>query len=562
MPYRCGFYSIAHMTKRIPQKIFTPTLFSLLALVGSSLHLDALSTDDASYIYFSGSEASVSDLLGTTNSFSDIVEDVDSTTTDDDGNSTTNLSETSWFAGWEYSTITGMDSSYISYDSDNDEYEIVYFLETSSDDGNIYGSQLQQITSSTTVVEFTEDGDDEASLAIENSTFLNTISDSIICRIYFKGSSATDVSAFSIDFFYANDATVSAYTYTISDGTTDSISVDEESLFTEYEEDIIDQITELEDSDSDDTVSTVLSALEDEAETAATEELIELILQDKDTYVGDLETVLEALNEIEIDVGDETEDDVTVFDLSLEELNDYGVQTGDVNLPIMYFDFDDLDVTSVDDTTVLSTLFDAAEDNGSTEETVTFTPDDITDDFMESLVDLLNLSIDEDDGGADTEGTYTTPLVVDDTYTVTISGEITDPSFVGAEANYLLASDNSDVIDEDTGWYETWVGTVNFESTDSDWGYSSVFGAFYAGVANDDFDAPWLWADAQVLQQWIHTIESNATDEGFWTYASDNGNSNGLSGWLFFAIEASEDDPDNWYVYEFDTDTFHTFSDL
>ncbi|WOO41245.1 hypothetical protein [Rubellicoccus peritrichatus] len=545
-----------HSTSPLPVAFIYAAAFLI-----STLQLNALSTDDASYIYFSGSEAEVSDLLGTTNSFTDIVDDIDTTTEDDDGNLSTTLSETSWFAGWEYSTITGLDSSYISYDEDNDEYEVVYFLETSSDDSNIFGSQLQQITSSTTVLEFTEDGEDEADLSIENSTFLNTISDSIICRIYVKGSSASDVSDFSIDFFYPVDATATAYTYTISDGTTNPLSVTEEDLFTEYEEDIIEEIDELEDSDSDGTTSAVLSALEDEAETDGTEALIELILQDKDSYVGDLETVIEALNEIEIDVGDETEDDTTVFDLSLEELNDYGVQTGDVNLPIMYFDFDGLDVTSVDDTTVLSTLFDAVDNNGSTEETVTFTPDDITDDFMESLVDLLNLSIDEDDGGADTEGTYISPLIVDDTYTVTISGEITDPSIVGAAGNYLLASNNSEVIDEDTGWYDTWVGVVNFESTDSDWGYSPVFGSFYAGVANADFDSPWLWADTQVLQQWIHTIESNATDEGFWTYAVDNGEGSVLSGWVFIAVEASEADPENWFIYEFNTDTFHTFSD-
>ncbi|WOO41244.1 hypothetical protein [Rubellicoccus peritrichatus] len=559
------------MQERILPKVIPPTLLSLLILLASPLHLNALSSDDASYVYFSGFEADVDDPLASTNAFTEIVEDVDKITEDDGFIIDETLSDTSWFAGWEYSTITGLDSSYIRYDEDNGEYEIVYFLKTSSDDSYVFASQLQQLTSWTTILELVESGGKQAQLETENFTFLKTLSDSVICRIYFKGSHYDSISDFSVDFFYPSGANVIAYTYTISDGTTDPLFVDDEDLFTEYEEDIIEGVDELEDSNTNDSISTALSAIDDDAESAGTEALVELILQDKDTYLGELEAAVDALNDIQINIGDnDQEDDVTVYDFTLEELTDYSMPTGyigirptdDIGIPVMSFDFDGLDVSSVDNIDLLVDMWDAAQDNDPQAETVNFTPTFYVDDDMDSLIDLLSLSIDEDDEGADTQGAYTIAIVFEDTYNITISGKITDPSIVGAAGNYLLASNNSEVIDEDAGWYKTWVKVVNFESPDSDWGYSPVFGSFYAGVANDDFDSPWLWADAQVLQQWIHTAESDATDGGFWAYASGTGSSSGLEGWIFIAVEASQADPQYWFIYEFNTDTFHTFNDL
>ena len=96
---------------------------------------------------------------------------------------------------------------------------------------------------------------------------------------------------------------------------------------------------------------------------------------------------------------------------------------------------------------------------------------------------------------------------------------------------------------------------------DDDWAYSDIFGFFYTGVAS--VDSPWFYPVDQNIGTWINSSDTRSTSDGFWAYAADNGdNTSGLSGWLWFAVEASEADSDNWFVYQLDTDTFHSFSDL
>lgn len=526
----------------------TPTPLSAfiysIAFFVSWLQAGASTTDDATYIFFSGSGATVSNASDASETFTDISDD----------------SSAAWIGGWEYSSIEGASGlSYASYDSDTDEYEVTLTYLTSGD--NILGMEVQQMEDTTPELEYTDGDDTKDTQWFDNSILLNSIHDEVICSIYFKGSSANDVSAFSINYYNASSS-VDAYIYKINNGVTESITTDDESTYAGYQNELLDQLVDIYSDltgDTSDTSSDIHIAFFDVLEfktttdTTAYEELVEFVLLDYDDKLDYGTEVTDELNEIYVTVDDV---ETLVYDLSIGDFIDYESTNTD-SVAIMSFSFDDLDVSSVDNTTLLTTLFDAAETYGTSATETQFTADAPSDDDMASLVDLLNLSIDEDDDGANSQGTYTIAISTDD-YDATISGTITDPSLVNAAANYVLSSDNTVVIDEDSGWYDAWVGLVYFDDLNATWGYSPVFGFFYSGVANFDSDLPWLYLES--IQNWIHTIESNVTGEGFWAYAPDTGNPTNPSGWIFFLVIASEADPDNWYVYEDTTGTTHVFN--
>ncbi|WOO41247.1 hypothetical protein [Rubellicoccus peritrichatus] len=523
---------------------------------------------DFEYIYFSGDGATVTD-SGTT-AFTEI--------TDDD-------TDTYWYAGFDYSSLTGMDTSYVSYDSDSGEYEIVFLFEASSDDGNIFANVLRQTNSVIQLAELVDTNDDESldeldisflsftesSLTVKNSTYIHTVADSIVCRIYAKGTSATDVSEFSIDFYYPTDVSASAYSYTITGTSSYQYFTDDEDDFDDYIREIALQAEEVAESDTDDNTSDLMELFLNYLDSDATEDLIALILSDKDTYLTDVQTVLDSMNGFEVTI-DGT--DYAAFDLTLTELSDYDDLTGGSDLPVMSFDFDGLDVTSFSSdaldiyqyvglvsstNTLLTALFDAASTYGDTDSTTTFTPGDLSNKELYWLIILMDYSIDEDDDGADSQGVYSIS-VVNDTYDAIISGTVTDPSIAAGLFSTLTDSDSTVIVDEDSGWYDTWMGFVNIPESDPEWPYSAMFGFFYFGAG--DVTNPWFYPVHPTLNTWIATNEALASNEGFWAYAIDIDDASVLNGWLFFAVDASEADLESWYVYEFNTDTFHAFSDL
>ncbi|WOO41246.1 hypothetical protein [Rubellicoccus peritrichatus] len=527
------------------------TFIYAVAFLISTLQLNALSTDDTSYIFFSGSGATVTNSSDATETFTDISDD----------------SSAAFIAGWEYGSIEGASGeSYASYDSDTGEYEATLVYLTSGD--NIFGMEVQQVEDTTPELEYTNEDDTKDTQWFDNSTLLDSLYDEILCSIYFKGSSASDVSEFSVNFYNAS-STTNIFSYSINNGVTESITTDDESTYAGYQNEILDQLVDIYadlTEDSSDTSSDIHVAFFDVLEfktttdTTAYEELVEFVLLDYDDKLDYGTEVNDELNEIYVTV-DDTQ--TLVYNLSIDDFTDYESTNTD-SIAIMSFDFVGLDVTSVDNTTLLDTIFDAAQTYGTSDTDTEFTADTPTGDdltsLMDSLVDLLNLSIDEEDDGADSQGVYTIAISTS-SYDATISGTITDPGLVSAAAtNYVLSNDNSVIIDQNSGWYGTWMGVVHFDNVNAAWGYSPVFGFFYGGVANFDSDLPWLYLDS--IQNWIHTIEPNATDEGFWAFVPDTGNPADLNGWLFFVIEASDADPDNWFIYEFNTDTFHTFGDL
>lgn len=547
------------MLKRSPATTLYSIFVSTSLLISLATPIKATSDED-SYIYFSGSGETSS---GDTDVFSDLADGDD---------------VTYWISGWDYSSLTGLDSSTAKFDSDSNDYVAEFYYESSSDSSNVFGTLIQAIGDQVEV-EFTYDDDTTSTYLTDyfDSTVASIFSDSIELQIYLTGSSKESIDSFRIIIVYSTDANLTATTYSVSNDTVtvdlsdyaDSVD-DFDSLVSSYEEDIDEQLDSIESdasSSSDYGVIQILKGIS--SETSYTDEVVEFMLLDLDDQTEAIDSVLEEINE-DVEIGltmtesfDSTVSLVVpqdVFDLSSSTLYEFGDLSGtdDQTVLTITFLFGNLDPDSVDNTTLLDTLFSDAQEYGTSDSETTFTPTALETEDIESLVDLMNLSVDEEDGGTDSQGYYFQD-VDDGTYRLDSDGSVTDPSI--ADANYILDSDSTTVVDANSGWYDTWMGYINIADSDAEWAYSSVFGFFYMDIASEE--SPWFYPVDQNIGTWINSSDFRSTTDGFWAYAADNGDdTSGLTGWLWFSVEASEADHANWFVYELDTDTFHSFTDL
>lgn len=174
---------------------------STLALTATPVSLEAVDNTNATYVYFSGSLTSVTDSFG---------DDITSSTGIDLSASDIHT----WEAAWNYSSLTPLDISSISYDGDSGNYDITFYYESMSSIGNVFGQQLQQIKGAT--LEVNIDGGTDT-ISGTNSTILKTSVDSVVTRVRFNGTSSSSFNTFTIVFCTPVNATTDAFVYTVTD---------------------------------------------------------------------------------------------------------------------------------------------------------------------------------------------------------------------------------------------------------------------------------------------------------------------------------------------------------
>lgn len=499
-------------------------------------------TDSGTYIFFSGDLDSSS-----TTSGDGFVITVDDDDDDDD--------DPYWLAVWDYSSMTlEEDLSSVSYDTDTDTYTVEMIYSTTSTTGNVFANYIQQEDSTTEVLTY-----QSASLSVINSTFLNTVSDTLYTRVHWKGTADGDgsidvssgeavydvtinsytVDSYAIDFYLPSSTASQAYTYEINQLSDEVLALSSGALDTSLENAILDALDALEDSDSvgSDYLEAMFDAMIGELEDDVAEAAAAFFLSDKDDFLTDLQEVIDLLNSI-------TFNDSTFFDLAIEDTTDYEVLTGDIGDYVMTFNFNtfSVNVTSDGVTSTISNEVTNADNLDFLEEAVKYAliePVDIspfTADYsldssdFESLVDILNVSIDEEYDGYETAGTFYIDLESDDSDEITISGEITDPTLVDETSSSALLTDPDVVVlDADAEWYYTWMGSVNF--TNAPWLYSHM-GWFYEGEEGENANG-WYYSLHDTLGGWFYSDKDGSNEVGFWIYAVGSEDSVLVSDWYF-----------------------------
>lgn len=392
--------------------------------------LQALDGDTSSYIFFSGDMTAYSD---------------DSSVFDFDITDTSG--ESFWYGLWDYSSIAlEEDLSTVSYDSDSDTYSVSMVYSTSSSDGNVFANYMQQWDSTTEVLEI-----DSGSLSVINSTFLNTVSDEVYLKVEWSGSasgsgSVTDVdgtdtydvsiNSYSTDsydlyFFTPPSSTNQAYTYTITQDDTDVAVIDTSDSFSEVVAAFEAGVEALEDSGDagSEYLEAVIDIVEGVLESAAAETAADLLLSDKDTLLADLQEALDLLNTLSLDDYDAD----SLFSLELSAATDVDLENGnylDDGDAIMSFLFDSIAVDNEDEDFLEEAIRYALIESADASDSYAVNYD-LSDDDIDSLIDLLNLSVDEDNGGVDTQGAFELTINFDeDTAIAYLEGEITDPTIV------------------------------------------------------------------------------------------------------------------------------------
>ncbi len=439
-----------------------------------------------------------------------------------------------WVAVWDFSSMTFLeDYSLWSYDSDTDTYEAELYYETSSTDGFVFANMVQQVDSE---VKFVTISDDGGYVAVENSTYLNTLSDSLIVRVYWKGtvggvpvvelisskitvdlSNATyTTDDYFIQFYQPANASSSAYTYRIDSNSDVKIEVNSDGLnaLLAY---IVEAVSEVDSSSSIslETIEGTIDQLTGDIEDVASEIYASVLLSTKTEYYSTFNALLAILNDITVSdipsaVGTTTGEG-SLLDLSLTGLNDYSMDNGlNEVYPLMDFKFDGLDLTSVNNASFIekSVSYAIAKQGGSSK---SLDMSLSTGDF-DSLTDLLDLSDDDADQGLASQASFNVTLAPGNAYNVYISGTITDPSLVeDYQPSALLSDGATQALDDNDHWFLTWVGTVNAQN--EPWFYSLALGWIYELERTG-----WYYADTGSYHGWLYTHPELSTEGGFWLY--------------------------------------------